>query len=84
MAGLLLEGVHKSYGALKVTDGLGFALGPGEALGVIGPNGAGKSTLFNLITGVVRPDAGRIVFGGRDVTRCSATQRARLRICRSY
>ena len=84
MTGLLLEGLHKSYGALKVIDGLGFALGPGEALGVIGPNGAGKSTLFNLITGVTRPDAGRIVFDGRDLTRRSATERARLGICRSY
>lgn len=84
MAGLLLEGLHKSYGALKVTDGLGFSLDPGEALGVIGPNGAGKSTLFNLITGVARPDAGRIVFDDRELTRSSATQRARLGICRSY
>ena len=84
MSGLLLEGLHKSYGALKVTDDLGFALAPGEALGVLGPNGAGKSTLFNLITGVVRPDAGRIVFDGRDLSRASATQRARLGICRSY
>lgn len=84
MSGLLLEGLQKSYGALKVTDGLSFELGAGEALGVIGPNGAGKSTLFNLITGVVQPDAGRIAFDGRDLTRSSATQRARLGICRSY
>lgn len=84
MSGLLLEGLHKSYGALKVTDSLSFALAPGEALGVLGPNGAGKSTLFNLITGVVRPDAGRILFEGRDLSHASATQRARQGISRSY
>ncbi len=84
MAGLLLEGLRKSYGALKVTDDLGFKLAPGEALGVLGPNGAGKSTLFNLITGVVRPDAGRIVFDGHDLSRAGATERARRGICRSY
>jgi len=52
--GLRVHGLHKSYGALKVTDDLSFTLGAGQALGIIGPNGAGKSTLFNLLTGVVR------------------------------
>jgi branched-chain amino acid transport system ATP-binding protein len=84
MAGLQLEGLHKSYGALKVTDDLSFSLEFGRTLGVIGPNGAGKSTLFNLITGVVQPDAGRILFDGQDITRRPATQRARIGICRSY
>ncbi|GAB4061439.1 ABC transporter ATP-binding protein [Uliginosibacterium sediminicola] len=84
MAGLQLEGLHKSYGALKVTDDLSFSLEFGRTLGVIGPNGAGKSTLFNLITGVVPPDAGRIIFDGQDITRRPATQRARIGICRSY
>jgi len=83
-AGLRLHGLHKSYGALTVTDNLSFELAAGGALGIIGPNGAGKSTLFNLLTGVVRSDAGRIVFAGRDITRLDASARARLGICRAH
>jgi branched-chain amino acid transport system ATP-binding protein len=81
---LELQGVDKSYGALKVADAISLAVQDGEALGVIGPNGAGKSTLFNLITGDTRPDAGRVVFAGADVTRLPAHQRSRLGIGRSY
>jgi branched-chain amino acid transport system ATP-binding protein len=79
-----LEGVCKSFGALKVIDNLSVTLQPGEALGVLGPNGAGKSTMFNLITGGLAPDAGRILFGERDITRLAAHARGRLGIGRSY
>jgi branched-chain amino acid transport system ATP-binding protein len=75
LAILELSGVNKSFGALKVADGVSFALQPGEALGIIGPNGAGKSTLFNLITGNIGVDAGRIDFDGRDVTRIPPMRR---------
>ena len=81
---LALEGVDKSYGALKVADRITLAVADGEALGVIGPNGAGKSTLFNLITGDVAPDAGRISFAGTDITATAAHRRSRLGIGRSY
>lgn len=81
---LRLEGVSKSYGALKVTDQVSFDVARGEALGIIGPNGAGKSTLFNLITGNVAPDAGRITFMGRDVTRLPAMARVRMGVGRSF
>jgi branched-chain amino acid transport system ATP-binding protein len=81
---LALEGVTKSYGALTVADALSLAVAEGEALAVIGPNGAGKSTMFNLITGDVAPDAGRIVFGGADITRLAPHARSRLGIGRSY
>jgi branched-chain amino acid transport system ATP-binding protein len=57
---LELEGVSKSYGALKAIDDLTLSVEEGEALAVIGPNGAGKSTMFNLITGDVAPDRGQI------------------------
>jgi branched-chain amino acid transport system ATP-binding protein len=66
---LALESVSKSFGALKVADAVTFQLEDGEALGIIGPNGAGKSTLFNLITGNIAVDGGRIAFNGDDVTR---------------
>lgn len=81
---LQLDHVSKRYGALQVTDDLSFSLAEGEALGVLGPNGAGKSTMFNLITGDVRPDQGRVLFQGRDITRQRPSHRCRLGIGRSY
>jgi branched-chain amino acid transport system ATP-binding protein len=81
---LELAGVSKSYGALKATDNLSLTVAEGEALGVIGPNGAGKSTMFNLITGDVAPDAGRVTFAGTDITALPAHARSRLGIGRSY
>ncbi len=79
-----LDEVCKSFGALKVIDRLSLALGEGEALGILGPNGAGKSTMFNLITGDLRPSAGRIHFAGRDITDLPAHRRCRLGVGRSY
>jgi branched-chain amino acid transport system ATP-binding protein len=85
MAALLeLDGVSKSYGALKAVDGVSLLVEDGEALAVIGPNGAGKSTMFNLITGDVAPSAGRVMFGGADMTAMPPHDRSRLGIGRSY
>jgi branched-chain amino acid transport system ATP-binding protein len=81
---LTLADVSKSFGALKVTDGVSFAVPKGQALGIIGPNGAGKSTLFNLITGNFAPDAGTITLMGRDVTRTPAMERVRMGVGRSF
>jgi branched-chain amino acid transport system ATP-binding protein len=81
---LAVHGLAKSYGALKVTDGITFGVERGETLGILGPNGAGKTTLFNLITGDVRADAGRIEYDGRDITRLPPHQRCRRGIGRSY
>lgn len=81
---LELDGVSKSYGALKVTDGISLSVDPGQTLGILGPNGAGKTTLFNLISGDVRPDQGRVVLQGRDVTALKPHQRCRAGIGRSY
>jgi branched-chain amino acid transport system ATP-binding protein len=81
---LELAEVSKSYGALKATDNLSLTVAEWEALGVIGPNGAGKSTMFNLITGDVAPDAGRVTFAGTDITALPAHARSRLGIGRSY
>ena len=61
-------GLMKSFGGVQVIDDLSVQLHDGEALGIVGPNGAGKTTLFNLITGVYRPDAGRVAFDGKDIT----------------
>jgi branched-chain amino acid transport system ATP-binding protein len=81
---LEVRAVSKNFGALVVADGIGFSLAPGEALGIIGPNGAGKSTLFNLITGMLRPDRGRILLEGRDITELPPEDRCRAGIGRSF
>src|SRR6478752_1169356 len=81
---LQLDSVSKFYGALKAVDAVNLTVGDGEALGVIGPNGAGKSTMFNLITGDVAPTAGRVVFGGADMTAMPPHTRSRMGIGRSY
>lgn len=84
MALLALHGVSKSYGALKVTDGISLQVARGETLGILGPNGAGKTTLFNLISGDVRVDAGRIEYAGRDITALPPHRRCHLGVGRSY
>jgi len=65
-------------------DDVSFAVAPGEVLGVIGPNGAGKTTVFDLISGYLPTESGRIVLGGRDVTRLPADGRARRGLGRSF
>ena len=84
MALLELHAVSKSYGALKVTDAISLSVNDGETLGILGPNGAGKTTLFNLISGDVRCDAGRVEYEGRDITSLKPHQRCRAGIGRSY
>ena len=81
---LELHSVSKRFGAIVVADAIDLTLASGEALGVIGPNGAGKSTLFNLITGLLRPEAGRIVLDGADITHLSPEARCRTGIGRSF
>jgi branched-chain amino acid transport system ATP-binding protein len=69
MSALLeVEKVNKYFGGLHAVRDLSFKVNQGEILGLIGPNGAGKSTLFNLINGVYKPDTGRILFNGSDIT----------------
>ena len=81
---LELDGLSKRFGAVVVAEGISLAATTGQALGIIGPNGAGKTTLFGMITGTVRPDSGRVLFQGEDVTRLSPAQRCRLGIARSF
>jgi branched-chain amino acid transport system ATP-binding protein len=81
---LALNDVSKSYGALKVTDGVSLSVSEGEVLGILGPNGAGKTTLFNLISGDVKVDAGEVVFNGERINALAPFQRCRIGIGRSY
>ena len=81
---LALEQVSKSYGALQVIQNISLYVNAGETLGILGPNGAGKTTLFNLISGDVAVDQGRVLFQGESITALAPHQRCRLGIGRSY
>jgi branched-chain amino acid transport system ATP-binding protein len=74
----------KSFGALRATDGIDFDVREGETHAIIGPNGAGKTTFIGQLAGAIRPDSGRIVFGGEDVTALHTAQRARRGLARSF
>ncbi|MBB6486843.1 ABC transporter ATP-binding protein [Rhizobium lusitanum] len=81
---LVLENLHKKFGALVATNGVNLDIRQGELHALIGPNGAGKSTLIAQICGEIRPDSGRILFGGQDITSLPAYQRARMGMGRSF
>jgi len=81
---LELMGISKAFGGIVVANDIDLTLSRGEALGVIGPNGAGKSTLFNLITGMLRPDRGRIILEGNDITWTKPEARCRAGLGRSF
>ena len=81
---LVLDNLHKSFGALRATDGVDLELRHGEIHALIGPNGAGKSTLINLTAGAIRPDSGAVRFLGRDVTALSVAARAKAGLARTF
>jgi branched-chain amino acid transport system ATP-binding protein len=81
---LEIKHLHKAFGALHATDDVTLAIRKGETHALIGPNGAGKTTLVGQLTGELTPDAGRILFNGRDITALSTAQRARLGLARSF
>ncbi len=81
---LSVEGISKSFGALKASDDITLDLREGEIHALIGPNGAGKSTLIKQIAGGLAPDAGRVKFLERDITQLSVAQRARAGLGRTF
>ena len=81
---LQADRVHKRFGTQTVLDDVSLAVDEGELAGIIGPNGAGKTTFFNVLTGRYRPDRGRVVFAGRDITGHSPARVARAGIARSF
>jgi ABC-type branched-subunit amino acid transport system ATPase component/ABC-type branched-subunit amino acid transport system permease subunit len=85
-ARVLLEVRHltKGFGGLRAVDDCSFAVRAGTITGLIGPNGSGKTTMFNLITGMMRPDGGEIVFGERRIDDLRAWERAHLGLGRTY
>lgn len=81
---LQAQGVTKRFGGLQALTQVTFDLAKGQILGLIGPNGAGKTTLFNTINGVYRPEEGRILFRGQDVTGFKPYQLAKMGMARTH
>ncbi|TMV11418.1 ABC transporter ATP-binding protein [Arenibacterium halophilum] len=81
---LQIDGLNKSFGGIKATDNLNLSVQKGELHAVIGPNGAGKTTMISQLCGSQRPDTGRILYAGRDITTLPPHKRAHLGITRSY
>ena len=77
MRRLETEEIGKSYGGRQVVRGVSMTIDQGEVVGLLGPNGAGKTTSFYMIVGLVRPDAGRILADGEDISRLPMYLRAR-------
>ena len=81
---LRLSGIVVRFGGIAALSGVSFDVARGEIVGMIGPNGAGKTTLFDVISGVRAPDAGAVELDGSDVTKSSATERARRGLRRTF
>ena len=81
---LEVQGLSKRFGQLEVTRSVDLSLQPGARHALIGPNGAGKSTLMNLLTGVLRPNAGTVRVAGTDVTSMPAHKRVKLGLARTF
>jgi len=78
------SGLDKRFGGIAATSNVGLRIERGARHALIGPNGAGKTTLINLLTGVLRPDAGSVLLEGRDITRLGAHRRVRLGLARTF
>ena len=81
---LSVQDLSKSYGALKVTQDVSLDVHEGQLHAIIGPNGAGKTTLISQLSGQLRPDSGRVVYAGQDITRLDMAGRVRLGLARSF
>lgn len=84
MAFLEVHHLVKRFGGITAVDDCSFAVEQGSITSLIGPNGAGKTTAFNLISGVIRPDSGRVLFSGHDITRLKPNRITRLGISRTF
>ncbi len=84
MAILETIGLEKRFGGILATNGVSMSVAKGARHALIGPNGAGKTTLINLLTGVLRPTAGRIMLDGRDITTLAAHRRVRRGMARTF
>jgi branched-chain amino acid transport system ATP-binding protein len=81
---LSVQGLHKSFGGVVAARDVAFTVERGEMLAIIGPNGAGKSTVFNMVGGQLRPDQGRVLLDGQDITAASPQKRFRRGVGRTF
>jgi branched-chain amino acid transport system ATP-binding protein len=81
---LQVKGLKKSFGGFTAVNGADLEVAKGEIVAVIGPNGAGKTTLFNLITGILSPDSGQVIFKGEDIAGLPAHRTFKKGISRSF
>jgi len=81
---LRAEAVEKSFGAVRVLRGITVAVDEGEAVGLCGPNGAGKTILVDILSGAIRPERGKVVFRGKEITRLPMEARVRAGIARTF
>lgn len=84
MTALVADRLTKSYGGLRVLDGVSLRAEAGRITALIGSNGAGKTTLFRCLSGSLRPDSGRVLLAGRDITRLPADARSRRGLIPTY
>lgn len=84
MALLRLENVTKRFGGLTAVERVSLEINEGEVIGIVGPNGSGKTTLFNIISGVYRPDEGRVIFENQDITALPSYKRTHFGIGRTF
>src|SRR5262245_63702045 len=81
---LSIEGVSKRFGGVTAVDGISIDVPKGRILSIIGPNGAGKTSLLNLISGFYKPDRGRILLEGRDITPYRPSDIAAMGVARTF
>jgi branched-chain amino acid transport system ATP-binding protein len=81
---LQVNGLNKSFSGFKAVNGANLEVKQGEIVAVIGPNGAGKTTLFNLITGIIKPDGGDVIFRGERITGLPAYKTCKKGLTRSF
>lgn len=81
---LEVQDLTKMFGGVKAQDQISFSIEKGIVCGLIGPNGAGKTTLFNMITGIYRPDAGKVVFNGRDIKKTPVHKLVKAGVARTF
>lgn len=79
-----VQDLTKMFGGVKAQDHISFSIEKGIVCGLIGPNGAGKTTLFNLITGIYRPDAGKVVFNGKDISKTPVHRLVKAGVARTF
>ncbi|GAB1455029.1 MAG: ABC transporter ATP-binding protein [Spirochaetia bacterium] len=84
MSKLVTSGLTKRFSGLVAVNDVSFGMEEGEILGIIGPNGAGKTTFIHLVSGILMPSSGSVMFKGKDITYAPAHERSRMGIARTY